>query len=255
MGGLPPVLHALPLSAAAGGISRRSRSSRCCEARSRESSPSVCQAACSRCVTLVRRGVFTHVVMHERLERRHGSQGGDGSPGTRGRPDFGTELIKANVGASAEARRSASSPHGGVDLVGLRARATRTPTRSRSERPKLFAPLLGLCSRSLSGTSAATTGATRGSPPNMPQYTRGHRRRPRRPSIVCIARLRPRSEGSILAARRRRGRPITRSRLAESRTEDACRSRKAGPHALSGDRASPCDHAEYPTTQLSRMVT
>jgi SAM-dependent methyltransferase len=46
---------------------------------------------------LVRRGVFSHVVLHGRLERRHGKDGGSVRRELEA-AGFGTELIKANVG-------------------------------------------------------------------------------------------------------------------------------------------------------------
>jgi hypothetical protein len=46
---------------------------------------------------LMRRGVFSHVVLHERLERRHGNQGGQVRRELK-EAGFGSELIRANVG-------------------------------------------------------------------------------------------------------------------------------------------------------------
>jgi SAM-dependent methyltransferase len=56
-------------------------------------------AACRRLLSgrdLFRRGVFTHVVLHQRLERQHGSHGGDTRHELQ-EAGFGTQMIRANV--------------------------------------------------------------------------------------------------------------------------------------------------------------
>jgi ribosomal protein L11 methylase PrmA len=57
--------------------------------------PAVCRQLFSA-RDLVRRGVFSHVVVHQRLERRHGNRGGQVRR-ELGAAGFGSELIRANV--------------------------------------------------------------------------------------------------------------------------------------------------------------
>jgi SAM-dependent methyltransferase len=57
--------------------------------------PAVCRGLLSA-RDLVRRGVLSHVLLHERLERAHGKRGGSMSRELK-EAGFGTELIKANV--------------------------------------------------------------------------------------------------------------------------------------------------------------
>ena len=162
---LPPVLHAVPLSADAAELSRGPLPARCFAGSSTGSRPSRC-ATCSRCA------IASAAACSPTSSCTPGSSAATRSAA---RPTAREELKRA--GLQARADQGQRRPPGAAGAQArLEARADRNgrstarspPTTRRSSRDKEALRRVGgrrRPHRSWSGTSAATTGASAGSPP------------------------------------------------------------------------------------------
>ena len=118
VGRLPPVLHALPLPAAAAGGEGRGPAARCCAATSTASRPRRC-AAWSRFRDRFRKGFYLNVFLHAKLEQRHGDRGKEVKDEVK-KAGFKKELIRGQRHADAQARRGPGVEPAAGRLGGLR---------------------------------------------------------------------------------------------------------------------------------------
>ena len=115
-----------------------------------------------------RKGVFTHVALHARLERRYEEREGGEVKEDLKKANFKTSYVKANVQRMRKLVSGLSWKAGDTAWTGLpraehlhrRGRRAQAGLRPRGRR--------GGRSRRWSGTWAATTAPTRGSPPRAP---------------------------------------------------------------------------------------